>query len=396
MREFPRLVLHPRRDRPIRNRHPWVFSGAVAQASPELPAGAIVDIYDAQGNWLARAAYHPQAELCARVLTWDPSEIPDTTWLRQRIAASLERRHFDRLPPTAARRLVFSEADGLPGLIVDRYGEYLVVSLLTAFWEQRRELLTEVLVEQVQPKGIFERSDGETRAREGLPPAIGPLYGPEPPELVPFEEAGCRFLADVRAGQKTGFYLDQRENRARIAQLASGARMLNVFSYTGAFGIVALTHGADSVLNIEASQDAAALGDRHAEENGVQNRWETIVGDAFQELRRLRNDGERFDLVVLDPPKFASTKHHLERACRGYKDLNLLAIQLLRPGGILATFSCTGLVDPKLFRQVVAAAAMDSKREVRLLEKRTQPDDHPILMTFPESEYLKGLILRVD
>jgi len=359
--------------------------------------GDVLRVLSDSGDWLAQAAYNPNSDLVGRVVSWNPDERVDSTWVVKRVREAIARRErWGYIAPESACRLVFGESDSLPGVIVDRYAEVLVCSLSTPFAEKHRETLLDALVGRFPGATILEQSEDDTREREGMTPRRAVLVGAEPTEPVLFREGSALYLADIRKGQKTGFYLDQRENRSRVARYASGREVLNVFSYSGSFGVAALLGGAKSALNLDTSREALALGERIAALNGVDSRWESLEGNAFKALRDFRDAERTFDLIVLDPPKFASAKAHIEGACRGYKDLNLLALKLLRPGGILATFSCSGIVTPHLFRQVVAAAVMDSRREVRLLEKLSQPPDHPILMTFPESEYLKGFVLQVE
>jgi len=297
---------------------------------------------------------------------------------------------------TTAYRLIYAESDWLPGLIVDRYGDFLVIQSLTLGIERRKELLVRLLAEYCRPIGIYERSDLDVREKEGIPPVTGTLWGEEPPERLLIEEHGHRFRVDIRHGQKTGFYLDQRENRRRAAAYLEHARVLNAFAYTGAFAIYALAAGAEHVVNLDTSAEALAEAAAHLSLNGIPaNRAEQVEGDAFRTLRQFRAAGRRFDAVILDPPKFAYSQAHLERAARGYKDINLQALHLIEPGGILITFSCSGLVSIDLFQKIVFAAAEDAGREVQILERLGHPPDHPIRLSFPEGEYLKGLICRV-
>jgi len=307
---------------------------------------------------------------------------------------------------TTAFRLVNSESDFLPGLIVDAYGPFLVVQAHTLGIVRRLGEIVEALVAELQPVGIFQRSEGELREREGLSPETGRLWGEEPPETVAFQESGLRFLADLRGGQKTGFFLDQRENRRRLAALVSSLatpagtdakaiEVLNAFAFTGAFGVcLAAANPRVRVLNLESSPEALALGRRNFALNGFADRAEDLPGNAFQLLRRFRDERRQFDVVILDPPKFAQAQGQVPGACRGYKDINLLAFKLLRPGGLLATFSCSGLVSPELFQKVVFSAALDAGSEPQLLARFAAGPDHPVLLGFPEGEYLKGLALR--
>jgi len=389
------LRLKRDRDKPVRHRHPWVFSGGVMRIEGTAAPGDVVNVVADNSEWLAYASVNPDANLTARVLSWSRAEPIDDGWLAARITASIQhRRDMGYLAEGGACRLVFGESDGLPGLVVDDYAGSLVMSILTPFMERRRSEIVEALVHELSPGRISERSTDDTREREGLEPVSSTLVGSPADGPVTFMEGECAFVADIGSGQKTGFYLDQRVNRERVAEYASGRDVLNLFSYTGSFGIAALRAGASHVTNVDTSAEALAVGERMARDNAVDGRWESLEGNAFKVLRDYRDEGRRFGMIVIDPPKFASTRAHVEGACRGYKDLSLLGMKLLEPGGILATFSCSGMVTPQLFRQVVAAAAMDCGRDTVLLEKLTQPPDHPILMTFPESEYLKGFIIQ--
>jgi 23S rRNA (cytosine1962-C5)-methyltransferase len=388
---LPSVILKRGRERAALHRHPWVFSGAVHKVSGDVQPGDIVDVRAHDGAWLARGAVNPQSDVFVRLMTWDASQAVDEALVRERIAAAVARRGEQQ-----ACRLVYLESDGLPGLIADRYGHVVVVQIFTPAMEHWRDAIITALVEWVQPRSLYERSDTDVRQREGLPPRTGVSWGEEPPELIQVVEEEVAFLVDVRRGQKTGFFLDQRCNRWRVATHCASKTVLNCFSYTGGFAIAALKYGAEKVINVDTSADALALAARTAELNGVAPRLENVEADVFQFLRRCRDDGRQFDVIILDPPKFASTKATLDRACRGYKDINWLAMRLLKPGGVLATFSCSGLVTPALFQSIVAGAAADAKRNARVLEKLTQPPDHPILLTFPESEYLKGLICEVE
>jgi 23S rRNA (cytosine1962-C5)-methyltransferase len=300
---------------------------------------------------------------------------------------------------TTAYRLVNAESDGLPGLVVDRYDRFLAVQFLTLGIDHWKRPLVDLLAEMVAPEGMIERSDVDVREKEGLAPATGRLWGAEAPDLVEVHECGFRFLVDVKGGHKTGFYLDQRENRRAFREALSaipGADVLNAFAYTGAFGVYAAAAGAGRITQIESSAEALELARRHMALNGFGEREDDfVVGDVFAELRRLRAEGRRFDAIVLDPPKFVHSAGQLPRATRGYKDINWLAFQLLRPGGLLFTFSCSGLVTPDLFQKIVFGAAVDAGRDAQIIARLSQGPDHPILLSFPESEYLKGLVCRV-
>ncbi len=397
-RDRPRLYLKPGHDRPVRRHHPWVFSGALGRLEGPVEDGGLAEVFTLDGEWLARGYLNRRSQILARLLTWDPEEeVDEAFWGRRLERAWQARRALGLEAHTTAYRLVFAESDGLPGLIVDRYDRFLVVQSLTLGIERWKPTLVRLLQERFQPRGIYERSDGDVREKEGLPPRCGVLAGEAPPERMVILEHGHRFVVDLRRGHKTGFYLDQRENRRRAAGYLQGAReVLNAFAYTGAFAVYALAAGARAVVNVDTSAEALAMAAENLRLNGFgEDRFENVVGDAFEVLRQFHAQGRRFDAVILDPPKFASSQAHLARAARGYKDINLQALRLIRPGGVLITFSCSGLVSPDLFQKIVFAAAEDAGREVQILEKLSQAPDHPIRLTFPESEYLKGLICRV-
>ncbi len=392
-----RVVLKSGRDKSVRHKHPWVFSGAVRRIEGEVTDGEVVDVYDAGGEWLARGSLNRRSQIVVRLLTWDKDEPIDTAFWRARLARALAGRKVLRDDPrTTAYRLVNAEADGLPGLIVDRYNDFLLTQFLTLGIERWRETIVPLLHELLQPAGIYDRSDVDVREKEGLPQAQCVLVGDEPPDTIEVLEHGYRFLVDVKCGHKTGFYLDQRENRWRAAPYFAGREVLNCFAYTGAFAVYAAGAGAARVTNLDTSLPALELAQRNMGLNfPARPDDEYIAGDGFSELRRFRAEGRTFGAVVLDPPKFVHSKQQRERATRAYKDINLLACQLLQPGGVLVTFSCSGLLSPDLFQKIVFGAALDAGRDGQILEKLGQPGDHPILLTFPESEYLKGLICRV-
>lgn len=392
-----RLILQPGHDRPVRRHHPWIFSGAVAELERRIEDGEIVDVYSSEREWLARGYLNRRSQIIVRLLTWNPEEAIDESFWERRIDRALAARHLLGLDEiTDAYRLVYAENDWIPGLILDRYGDFLVIQSLTLGIERRKELLVRILAERCHPTGIYERSDLDVRAKEGLPPADGVRHGEMPPERIVIREHGHLFRVDIRHGQKTGFYLDQRENRRRVAPYLAGAPVLNAFSYTGAFAVYALASGAESVVNLDTSAEALAEAAINLQLNGFPaSRFENIEGDAFRVLRQFRASGRRFQAVILDPPKFAFTQAHVERAARGYKDINLQALHLIEPGGILVTFSCSGLVSADLFQKIVFAAAEDAGREVQILERLGQAPDHPVRLSFPEGEYLKGLICRV-
>ena len=390
------MRLKPGRDRSVLKRHPWVFSGAIADVQGTPAPGATVDVTNFGGTWLARGAYSPHSQIRVRLWTWDEGEAIDGAFLAARLERAVARREgLDREGRTNAYREVHAESDGLPGLIVDRYGGFRVVQLLSAGAERWREAVVDALAASGEVEGIYERSDVSVRELEGLGQRTGVMWGGEPPARLEIEERGVAYQVDVRTGQKTGFYLDQRENRARLRQGLAGKAVLNAFAYTGGFTVSAILGGAASVLSLDSSAEALELAKANVGLNGLSGdacAW--LVGDAFAELRKLRDRAESFDVVILDPPRFAATAAQAERAARGYKDINLLAFKLLRPEGRLYTFSCSGGVSAELFEKIVAGAAGDAGVEAVILEWLGQPADHPVSLSFPEGRYLKGLVCQ--
>ena len=389
----PSITLKPGREKSLLRRHPWVFSGALADTNGDPLPGATVEILDAKGQFLARGAYSPSSQIRARVWTFDPDEPVDADFFRRRVAAALARRDTLGFSSEAeGMRLVHAESDYLPGLIVDRYGDVLVLQSLTAGSEFWRETLADILLELTGANSIYERSDADVRELEGLPVRVGALRG-SPPEIILIHEYGLKFKVNIAHGHKTGFYLDQRENRRRVGQLAAGRDVLNCFCYTGGFSLHALAGGAKSVLSIDSSAEALALGQENVDLNELPAERATwLEGDVFELLRKFRDQARSFDMIILDPPKFAATAAQAERAARGYKDINLLALKLLRQGGILATFSCSGGIDAALFQKIVAGAALDAGADAQIVEHLGQAADHPVSLHFPEGTYLKGLV----
>jgi len=392
------VVLRSKKDKPVANRHPWVFSGAIQRVVGDPADGDVVMVANVEGQPLARGYINRRSQITIRLLTWNLEEPVDCSFWRRRLEESLAGRRLLGLDQqrTTAYRIANAESDGLPGLVVDRYDSYLVVQFLTLGIERWRETILDLLEELLQPAGIYERDDVAVRQKEGLEERTGVLRGKDPPDELEILENGWRFLVDVKRGQKTGFYLDQRENRARVARYASGREALNCFAYTGGFSVYAAGAGAASITNTDVSADALRLcADNMALNDLSDVAMENRVGNVFEELRRYRSQGRQFDLIVLDPPKFAAAQSQVRAATRGYKDINLLAMQLLRPNGLLATFSCSGLVSADLFQKVLFGASVDAGRRVQILEMLTQASDHPILLSFPESAYLKGAVCRV-
>ena len=394
------LVLKPEREKSLLRHHPWIFSGAVARVTGDPAIGDTVSVRADDGRRLGQAAYSPHSQITARVWSFGEGPAIEGEWLAGRLRDAIARREDPALGLTpgsqAGVRLINAEADGLPGLIVDRYADTLVMQILSAGAERWREVWVEAL--RGLGTSLYERSDVDVRAKEGLPTRSGLVWGPEPPagvQIVEGVERPMLFRVDVRAGHKTGFYLDQRANR-QLAQHLCGGDVLNCFAYTGGFSVAALAGGAAHVTQVESSGAALSQADAHLTLNGHKPaRWESVEGDVFTVLRRMRDSRRTFDAIVLDPPKFAEHQAQVERAARGYKDINLLACKLLRPGGLLLTFSCSGAIDPALFHKIVADAALDAGREAHILNRLTQAPDHAVSLAFPEGYYLKGLAVRV-
>jgi 23S rRNA (cytosine1962-C5)-methyltransferase len=392
-----KVILKRGRERSIVRRHPWIFSGAIAQVGGTPESGETVEVCASDGTSLARGAYSARSQLSVRIWTFQPQEEIDPSFFRGRLEAAAEMRRRLMGDAATACRLVYAESDGLPGIIVDRYDRTLVCQFLTAGAERWKSEIVRQLAALFPGLSIYERSDADSREKEGLPPAKGALAGDPPEGPVTIGEGNFRFFVDIAEGHKTGFYLDQRDSRICVAALSRGAEVLNCFSYTGGFAVAAMKGGAKSVTNVESSGPALKLGRRNLELNGLDpSAVEDMEGDVFTVLRGFRDRARSFDLIILDPPKFADTKGHLMRAARGYKDINLLAFKLLRPGGLLVTFSCSGLLSRDLFQKIVADAAEDAGRVGQIVRQLSQPADHPVRLSFPEGAYLKGLVCRVE
>lgn len=391
------IYLKPGRDKSALQRHPWIFSGAIGKATKDIEPGKIVKVLDNKGVFVAYGYYNARSQIRIRLLEWNEQKTIDDNWWQAHIKESIERRaKMASDNRNNAYRLVYGEADLLPGLIVDKYADFVVIQVLTAGIEKIKDIIITILNDTLSPRGIYERSDVETRSIEGLPETAGLLSGQPPPDLLEISENGLKYRVDIKSGQKTGFYLDQRDNRQAAAAFASGCEVLDCFSYTGGFAVNALAAGAKSVTMVDSSAQSLKLAEDNIQLNGFDlSNVELIGGDVFRVLRDFRTNGRKFDMVILDPPKFAPTKSDLKRALSGYKDINMLAMNLLRPNGILATFSCSGAVDPHTLQTVLFWAAGDASRPVQILKSLSQGLDHPRLVSFPESEYLKGFICRV-
>jgi 23S rRNA (cytosine1962-C5)-methyltransferase len=390
---MPAVLLKPGREKSLLRRHPWLFSGAIQHVEDEPAPGGTVDLLSSSREFLARASYSPTSQIRARVWAFEDEPV-NKEFFRKRIRSALaSRRELNIGEDTNATRLIYAESDGIPGLIVDRYGEVLALQSLTAGSEFWKETLADLLLEETGLPAIYERSDADVRELEGLEPRTGLLRGSISNLQFSILEHGLRYLVNLQHGHKTGSYLDQRENRLRVRELAGDKEVLDCFCYTGGFTVNALAGGAKSVLSIDSSADALALCEENVKLNELPvTRHTPLEGDVFQLLRRLRDENRSFDMIILDPPKFAPTAAQAERAARGYKDINLFAFKLLRPSGVLVTFSCSGGIDAGLFQKIIAGAALDAGVEAQIVAHLFQGPDHPISLHFPEGAYLKGLV----
>lgn len=395
---MPSIRLKPGREKSVLQRHPWLFSGAIDRVFGDPGMGETVEVYTDKKNFLCKAAYSPHSKIRARIWTWNPQEEVNAAFLRKKIKGAIELREaFISAGETEMYRLVHAESDSLPGLIVDRYGDVLVIQCLSAGIEFWRDVIVEQLVDLTGVQKIFERSDVEVRRLEGLPERVGVLYGGGFSQQFAVKENGINFWIDIQQGHKTGFYLDQRRNRAVFRRLINQRIVLDCFSYSGAFSVYALAGGAEKVISVDSSSEALQLCVKNVEKNGFSKKHhEMIEGDVFKILRTFRDQRRSFDAIVLDPPKFAPTSALKQRAARGYKDINLLAFKLLRPNGLLFSFSCSGGISAELFQKIVAGAALDAGVQVRIIDFLSQGPDHPTALNFPEGKYLKGLVCQVS
>ncbi|TPG65062.1 23S rRNA (cytosine(1962)-C(5))-methyltransferase RlmI [Ewingella americana] len=387
-----RLFLAKGREKSLLRRHPWVFSGAVTRVEGKANSGDTIDIVDNQGKWLARGAYSPSSQIRARIWTFRQDEDIDIEFFVRRLQQAQSWRDWiARRDSLDSYRLIAGESDGLPGITIDRFQNFLVLQLLSAGAEYQRAPLLAALQKCYPECAIWDRSDVAVRKKEGLELTQGHIFGEEPPALLPIQEHGMSLLVDIKEGHKTGFYLDQRDSRLAARKYAEGRKVLNCFSYTGAFAVSALMGGCEKVINVDTSQSALDIARQNVELNNLDlSKVEFVREDVFQLLRKYRAEGEQFDMIVMDPPKFVENKNQLASACRGYKDINMLALQLLRPGGILLSFSCSGLLPTDLFQKILADAALDAHREIQFVEQFRQAADHPVIGSYPEGLYLKG------
>ncbi len=392
-----RLILAKGREKSLLRRHPWVFSGAVARLEGKAQQGETIDVCDSQGKWLARAAWSPDSQIRARVWSWEEDESIDIDFFIRRLQAAQPLRDWlagrDDLD---SYRLIAGESDGLPGITIDRFGNFLVLQLLSAGAEYQRAALISALQRCYPECAIYDRSDVAVRKKEGLELTQGVVLGEQPPEQLAITEHGMKLLVDIQTGHKTGYYLDQRDSRLATRRYAKDRRVLNCFSYTGGFAVSALLGGCKQVISVDTSQSALDIARQNVGLNNLDlSKAEFLRDDVFKLLRRYRDGGEKFDLIVMDPPKFVENKNQLAGACRGYKDINMLAMQLLNPGGMLLTFSCSGLMPCDLFQKIIADAALDAGRDVQFIEQFRQAADHPVIASYPEGMYLKGFACRV-
>ncbi len=388
------ITLAKGREKSLLRRHPWIFSRAIANIDGQPKSGDTVDVFSAKGDWLATAAYSPQSQIRARVWSFNRDESIDLAFFVSKLNKALAMRQELLVPSTNAFRLIAGEADGIPGLTLDVYNNVIVGQFLSAGVEAHKQTIVKALNQVFSDYPVYERSDVAVRKKEGLSQTTGWLSG-QADSKIWINENGLKILVDIEQGHKTGFYLDQRDNRQIAAKYCKNKQVLNCFSYTGTFGLYALKAGADKVINVDVSDKALATASLQYQENGFDDKnYQQINADVFKLLRQYKEQDIQFDTIVLDPPKFAENKGQVIRACRGYKDINMLALQLLRPGGTLLTFSCSGLVDADLFQKVVADAAVDAGVQAQIVEKLTQAKDHPISLNYPEAFYLKGLVVK--
>lgn len=391
-----KIILNKGKDKAAWQLHPWVFSGAISAALGKPQNGDIVSVFNIEDEFIAYGIYNGNSRVAVRLLEWDPRNEINEQWWRNRVTKAVNNRKFLLNEQNNTVRLIFAEADFLPGLIADKYADFISVQVHSAGIERVKNIIVDQLVQLLQPQGIYERSDLKSREYEGLPDTNGKLFGIMPPEFVDVIENGIHYQVNIAEGQKSGFYCDQRENRAITAKYAKGKSVLDCFCYSGGFTLNAFHEGASSVTSVDSSALAIETLKNNVKNNGFDSSKHIAVqSDVNKYLRELGEKGEKFDLIVLDPPKYAPSRATLEKASRAYKDLNRRGLMLLNSGGLLATFSCSGAMDIETFKQVIAWAALDAGKEIQFIYQYCQPEDHPVRASFPEGEYLKGLLVRV-
>ncbi|MHB8136108.1 MAG: class I SAM-dependent rRNA methyltransferase [Anaerolineaceae bacterium] len=390
------IILRSGRDKAAKHRHPWIFSGAIQEVIGNPTNGETIEVVDSKKEFLGMAAYSPFSQIRARFWTFKKEPINIDFFKKRFLFAIQKRKDFQKYSTDTAWRMIHGESDMIPGLIVDRYNDILVLQILSSGVEFHRDIIISALRDVTGIDNIYERSDVDVRRLEGLEER-NTLVSGVVPEEINIIEGDLKFIVKVTTGQKTGFYLDQRENRKISSKYFMDKDVLNVFSFTGGFSVYAVHHKAKSVISIDSSKSATEIAKKNLEINGLDGaNCEWLVDDAFKALRTMRDQDRKFDVVVLDPPKFAATQAQVERASRGYKDINLLGFKLLNPGGTLITFSCSGGISESLFQKIVADAALDAGVTSSIVEKLNQGPDHPIGLNFPEGAYLKGLICKID
>ncbi|UYI45809.1 class I SAM-dependent methyltransferase [Vibrio natriegens] len=386
------------REKSVKRKHPWIFSRGINKVEGEPALGETVDVFTHDGKWLAKAAYSPESQIRARIWSFEKEHINKAFFVKRFKDAQLLREDVIERDGLTGYRLIAAESDGLPGVTIDRYQNFFVCQLLSAGAEYNKQAIVDALVECFPDCNVYERSDVAVRKKEGLKETTGVLHGEEPPKSVVIEENGVKISVDIVGGHKTGFYLDQRDSRQQAMKYMKDKEVLNCFSYTGGFGLYALKGGAKRVINADVSQPALDTAKFNAELNEFdisKKRAVFLNADVFKLLREYRDQGTKFDVVIMDPPKFAESKAQLNGACRGYKDINMLAMQILKPGGTLLTYSCSGLMDQVLFQKIIADAAVDANRQVKFVERFEQAADHPTDTAYPEGFYLKGFACKV-
>jgi 23S rRNA (cytosine1962-C5)-methyltransferase len=391
------IILKKGREKSLLRQHPWIFSGAIENEDSNISNGEIVDVFTFNKTWIARGTFSAYSQIRVRVWSFDERKKIDSTFISEKIMLAHKMRKDLIGNDTNAYRMFFSESDGIPGLIVDKYDEIFVCTFLSSGAEKFKKEIVDKIKTIFSPKSIYERSDVDVRLKEGLKPEKGLLFGEEPDELIQIKENGVNFFVNIKSGHKTGMYIDQRESRLTVRNYAKEKEVLNCFSYTGGFSVNAILGGAAKVTNIDSSQDALDISGKNFELNNIdKTKYQNICADVFRMLRTFKDENKKFDMIILDPPKFADSKASIDKAARGYKDINMNAINILNKGGLLFTFSCSGLITAELFQKIVADAALDANRQLKFIGHMKQSFDHPASSNFPESFYLKGLIAYSD